>query len=113
MERRRVPDVVHRALLVVQAQQQRTERGAVARFAPADDNAIGGALVLDLHPVSFARNVDPVPRFRDHAVEACALETVEPLLRRFRIPRAWPQEYPFLDPLHQFLPPLAPLTPRL
>src|SRR5579859_7390433 len=54
IERRGVTDVVHRSFLVVQAQEQRAKRRAVAGLAPADDHAVGGALMLDLHPVSFA-----------------------------------------------------------
>src|SRR5690348_18407578 len=98
-------DVVHRALLVIQAEEQGAERGTVRGLAPTDHDAVGGALVLDLRPESLARYVRTVPGFRDHTVEAGALELLEPVLRGLRVAGVGREEDRRLGTLQQLLEP--------
>src|SRR5438445_9967229 len=92
------------------AEQQGPQRRTVARLAPPDDDAVGGALVLDLHPMSLPRDVGAVPRFRDHSVEARALELLEPILCGLQVAGVRRQEERLLDPLEQLLEALAALS---
>ena len=80
-ERRRHADVVQRAVVVVEAEQQRADQlaGAVLVPAEAGDDAVGGAHVLDLQHRALARLVRAARRLGDHAVEPGALEAVEPV----------------------------------
>ena len=73
--------MVERALVVVQAEQQRADVRARAVLVPAEagDDAVGGALVLDLEHRPLARLVRRVEPLGDHAVEAGALEPLEPV----------------------------------
>ena len=74
-------DAGQRAVVVVEAEQQRADRVRPALVQPvAGDDAVGGALVLDLEHGPLVRLVGAVERLRDHAVETGALELVEPLL---------------------------------
>src|SRR5258707_10916328 len=86
-ERRGVPDVLKGAFAVIQTEQQRAERLAVGRLTPADDHAIGRALMLDLHPQALAGHVGACPGLRHHAIESSALEAFEPLSRRRAVTR--------------------------
>ena len=85
-ERRGDADVVQRALVVVEPEQQRADQRAGALLVPAEagDHAVGGAHVLHLEHRALARLVGGVARLGDHAVEAGALEAVEPVARRPR-----------------------------
>ena len=82
-ERRRHADVLQAAAVVVEAEQQRADL-VVAALVPAEagDDAVGGARVLDLDHRALARLVGGVDRLGDHAVEAGALEALEPLGRQ-------------------------------
>ena len=72
-----------RAVVVVQAEQQRTDRVRPALVHPvAGDHAVGGALVLDLEHHPLVRLVGAVERLGDDAVQPGALELGEPALRR-------------------------------
>ena len=75
-----VPDEVERAVVGVEAEQQRRDPpvGLVAP-AEADDHAVGGLVRLHLdHAVARARQVRQLEPLRDHAVEPRLLEPVEP-----------------------------------
>src|SRR5512132_296175 len=78
-EAARHPDVVQRPLVVVEAEQQRTDAVAVLVGAEPGDHAIGGPLVLDLEPGALVLAVLPRARLSDHAVETGALELLEPV----------------------------------
>ena len=73
--------MVELAVVVVQPEQQRPDVRARAVLVPAEagDDAVGGALVLDLQHRPLARLVLLVELLRDDAVEAGALEPVEPV----------------------------------
>ena len=90
-ERRGDADVVERALVVVQPEQQRADVRARPVLVPAEagDHAVGGALVLDLEHRPLAGLVRRVEPLGDDAVEPGALEPLEPVRRRWR-DRAWP-----------------------
>ena len=82
--------VVEIAAVVVEAEQQRAQRFPVLVPAPAQDHAVGGALVLDLGPQALAGHIRRVPGLGDDAVQARPLELVEPLgghRRRARVGR--------------------------
>ena len=82
-ERRRHADVLQAAAVVVEAEQQRADL-VVAALVPAEagDDAVRGARVLDLDHGALARLVGGVDRLGHHAVEAGALEALEPLGRQ-------------------------------
>src|SRR6478735_11285657 len=87
-ERARDPDVVEVALSVEQPQEETADVSAGTVLVPpeARDDAVGGALVLDLEHRPLARQVRALEPFRDDAVEARALEAVEPVRRQRAIP---------------------------
>ena len=80
-ERRGHADVVQRAVVVVQAEQQRADAVAVLVHAVAGDHAIGGAPVLHLHQRALVGRVRVGQALGDDAVEPGALELDEPPLR--------------------------------
>ena len=80
-ERRRHADVVQRALVVAEAEQQRADERPRALLVPAEarHHAVGGARVLHLDHRALARLVGRALVLGDDAVEPGALEAVEPL----------------------------------
>ncbi len=82
-ERGRDADVVEHAGVVVEAEQQGADELVLAALVPAEprDDAVGGALVLDLGHHALARRVDQGVGLGDDAVEAGALEAIEPVAR--------------------------------
>src|SRR5262245_40189518 len=78
-EAARHPDVVQRPLVVVQTEEQRPDAVAVLVGPEAGDDAVGGALVLDLEPGAFVLAVLARARLGDNPVETGALELLEPL----------------------------------
>ena len=81
-ERRRHADVMERALVVEQPEQERSDVGARPVLVPAEsgDDAVGRSLVLDLQHRPLARLVLVAEALRDDAIEPCALEPMEPVL---------------------------------
>ena len=67
--------------VVVEAEQQRADAVAVLVPAEPGDDAVDGALVLDLDHRALARAVHLVGLLRHHPVEARAFPAVEPHLR--------------------------------
>ena len=69
------------ALVVEQAEQQRADVRARTVLVPAEprDDAVGGALMLDLEHRSLARLVWGIEPLRDHAVQPRTFESVEPV----------------------------------
>ena len=80
-ERRGHTHRVHLARFVEQAEQQRADALAVLVDAVAGDRAVGGSGVLHLDERALARLVGSVDRLGDDAIEAGALEALEPFLR--------------------------------
>src|SRR5262249_48551340 len=79
-ERGRDPDVLQRAVLVVQPEQQRADDSrALLVPAEAGDDAVCGARVLDLQHRALAGLVRALRTLGDHTVEPGALETPEPV----------------------------------
>ena len=82
-ERADHPDRGERPVVGVQAEQQRPDRVRPALVQPvAGDDAVRGALVLDLEHHPLVRLVGAVERLGDHPVEPGAFELVEPLPRQ-------------------------------
>ena len=81
------PDVLELPVGVPQAEEQRADQRARPVLVPAEagDHAVGGAGVLDLRHRPLARLVRAVGALGDHAVEAGALEDVEPVAGDRRI----------------------------
>ena len=77
---------MQRALVVVEAEQQRADEPVLSRLVPAKarDDAVGRARVLDLDHRALARLVRAVLRLGDHAVETGAFEPREPVRRHAR-----------------------------
>src|SRR6185295_19425192 len=88
-ERGRDPDVVELAVVVVQPQQERADVRAGPVLVPpeAGHDAVGRPLVLDLQHRALARLVRRLEALGDDAVEAGALDTVEPICRGVPIAR--------------------------
>src|SRR4029079_5231464 len=88
-ERRRDADVIELAGVVVQPEEERPDvrAGTVLVPAEAGHDAVGRSLVLDLEQGALARLVRGVESFRDDAIEAGSLETVEPVGRRGAVGR--------------------------
>jgi hypothetical protein len=78
-ERRGNPDVMQPSVIVVQAEQQRTDALTVLVDPVARHGALGGALVLDLHERPLVGRVRVGEALRDHAIEPGTLEGREPL----------------------------------
>lgn len=80
-KRRGDSDVVQRALVVVEAEQERSDHRARSPLVPAEtgDHAVGGAPVFDLDHRALAGSVGCVQTLRYDAVEPGALETTEPV----------------------------------
>src|SRR6185369_16058930 len=76
-------DVLERTGYVVKAEEQRTNGLVLGVFVPAEagDNTVAVTLVLDLQHGSFVRLIGAGKRLGDYAVEACAFEAPEPVLR--------------------------------
>ena len=76
-------DVVQRAVGVEEPEQQRADERALALLVPAEagDDAVGGAHVLHLDHGALAGLIGAAGRLGDDAVEAGALEAVEPVER--------------------------------
>ena len=93
LERRRVPHVVQRAGVVVEAEQQGADAVAGLRQPVAADHHVERAPVLHLHPAALPRQVRLVLALGEHTVLAEAVLVVEPDLglgrcRRSRARRA-------------------------
>ena len=88
-ERRGDADVVERALVVVEPEQERADHrsGAVLVPAKAGDDAVGRARVLDLDHRALAGRYGDVEALRHDAVEPGALEAAEPVLGERAIAR--------------------------
>ena len=85
-ERRGHADVMQPSLVVEQSEQQRADDvGFLLVPAKTGDHAVGGARVLDLEHRALAGLIRRVLRLRDHAVEARALEALQPLGRDLAI----------------------------
>jgi bifunctional non-homologous end joining protein LigD len=84
LERRHVADVVHLAV-VVDAEHERADPVAGLVQPVADEDAVRGASVFDLHHNARAGFVRPISALRDEAVEPRALEPFEPLRRHIRV----------------------------
>ena len=84
--------MVQHALAVEQAQQQRAH-DALAQLVPAEpgDDAVRGPLVLDLEHRTLARLIRRIEALGDDAVEAGALEPVEPVGRDRPVEGGWRQ----------------------
>ena len=80
-EGRRDADAVQGPAVVEQPEEQRSNMGPSAVLMPpeAGNGTVGGALVLDLDHRPLPRLVRPVEALGDDAIEACALEAVEPV----------------------------------
>jgi hypothetical protein len=80
-ERRGDPDVVERALIVEQPEQQRADVRARPVLVPPEPghHAVRGALVLDLEHRPLARLVCRIESLGDDTVQAGALEPFEPV----------------------------------
>src|SRR5262249_13933285 len=80
LERRREADVVKRAIVAVQTEQQRADGSPNLAAVPAEgaDHALGGALMLDLQHHSLAWDVAPIESLGDDAIEPRAFEALEP-----------------------------------
>src|SRR4029077_16363923 len=62
-------DVMQQPVLIVEAKQQRADKGAAFVVAKAADHAVGAAVVLDLlHAAAVARAVRKIAPFGDDAV---------------------------------------------
>src|SRR6476660_3541819 len=83
-EARANTDVFQIPAVGVKAQQQRADRRLVTALVPTKsvDDAIAFALVLHLQHHSLVRLVGSVAGFRNHAIESCALEALEPISGR-------------------------------
>src|SRR5436190_19440231 len=79
-ERGRHADMLQRAVVVIQAEQKRSD-GVLAALMPAKsgDHAVGGARVFDLEHRALARLIGGVSGFRHDAVEPGPFEAVEPV----------------------------------
>jgi hypothetical protein len=77
-ERGRDADVAEPLLLVVEPEQERARERPVDEPAEAGDGAVGRSLVLDLDHRAATRLVRHVGTLGDDAVDARALEAVEP-----------------------------------
>src|SRR5438105_853742 len=75
-EARADADVVQRARVVIESEQQRTDGGFLGVFMPseASHDAIAIALMFNLEHYALVRLIRPGLRFRDHSVEPGALE---------------------------------------
>ena len=80
-------DVVQRAVVVVEAEQQRADALAVFVDAVPGDHAVGRAFVLHLHHRALAGPVRAVERLGDDAVEPRAFEVLEPVGRDVAVAR--------------------------
>ncbi len=74
-------NMLQRTACVIQAEQQGTDRFALAILVPAEagHHAVAVALVLDLQHGAFVRLVDAVDRLRHHAVQARAFKALKPV----------------------------------
>ena len=82
-------DVLQRALIVVQAEQETAHAVAVALHAIAADHAVRRAMVLHLHHHALALDVALLGALGDDAVLPDAVHVGEPPLgRRHRPPSA-------------------------
>src|SRR5205085_5628093 len=81
-ERRGDADVMERAVVIVEAEQERADHRARAVLVPAKarDDAVGRARVLDLDHRALARLVRRVEPLGHDAVEPRAFEALEPVL---------------------------------
>jgi hypothetical protein len=77
--------VVQPAAVVVQAEEERARKRPVGKHAEASDDAVGGLLVLHLDHLPAPRDVRKVAMLGDDAVDARALEALEPPLRDRRV----------------------------
>ena len=100
------------AVVVEQAEQQRADvrAGPVLVPAEAGDDAVRGALVLDLEHRPLAWLVGRVEPLRDDPVETGALEPVEPVGGEVPLPRRGREVDRRLDPRERRLQPRPPLV---
>src|SRR5262249_2232174 len=89
-ERRGDPDMVERAIVVVQAEQERADHRAGALLVPAEagDYAVSRAFVLHLDHRAFSGAIGLVETLCHDTIEAGALEAVEPVRRKRSIARS-------------------------
>ena len=119
-EARAYADVLQRARIVKEAEQERSDRGAVASFVPskAGHDAIAVALMLDLEHHALVGLIGAGNRLSDHTVEARAFKAPEPIRRdtwftRCRSQMDWRHRacqqrlQLFAPPLERFAPPIA------
>jgi hypothetical protein len=80
-ERRRHPHVVQASLVVIEPEQKRADELAGSGLVPAEpgDDAVGGSRVLDLQHGALAGLIGASRGLGHHAVEAGALEPLQPL----------------------------------
>src|SRR3954468_22246307 len=80
-EARADADVLEVALVVVETEKQRSDRGSFSVLVPAEsgDDTIRFALVLHLEHRALVRLVEARELFGHHAVEPRALEALEPV----------------------------------
>src|SRR5438132_5546016 len=80
-------DVLEISIVVIEAEQQRTDRGFLATFVPAEsgDDAVAFALVLHLEHHALVRLVGSVLTFGDDAIESRALESLKPIRGSFSV----------------------------
>ena len=85
-ERGGAADVDERAVVVVEAEEERADAGAGGVDAVAEHHDLGGAFVLHLQQGALARRVRLGEGLGDDAVEAGALELHEPPAGEFHVP---------------------------
>src|SRR6266849_9263306 len=82
-EARAYPHVLQRARIVIQAEQKRADRRAIASFVPskAGHDAIAVALMLDLEHHALVGLIGAGNRLGHNSVEARAFKAPEPIRR--------------------------------
>src|ERR1700749_821968 len=80
-------DMLQCSRLVIQPQQQRSDRRLISLAIPAEpsDDAVAVALMVYFKHRSLVGLISAVLRFRHDAIEASSLETLEPVTRQCRI----------------------------
>jgi hypothetical protein len=84
--------------LVIQTEQQRSERLAIVTPSEADHDTVCCPLVLDFDPGPLAMEILLRPLLGDHAVQPCTFEVLEPLRGHHRVTSYRRQQYLSLSP---------------